>query len=177
MMRSGIDRRKFNDPNYTGPERRSGKERRSGRDRRKRTWSSRYLRDNMLLYHVLSQSRVNGNGSRVTCAVGNHGIIRFMAMQPLLQYARKNISWTCCARASLAPLERGQAGIMIMKHFLTRGRILAAVLRATSMPEARNRTTFILQMHAPPFAKLAYTPPHTYSRASSRPTIFTHPKP
>jgi hypothetical protein len=33
--RSVQNRRKFNDPNYKGPERRSGKERRSGNDRRK----------------------------------------------------------------------------------------------------------------------------------------------
>jgi len=32
--RSGIDRRKFNDPNYKGPECRSGRDRRSGKDRR-----------------------------------------------------------------------------------------------------------------------------------------------
>lgn len=33
--RSGRDRRKFNDPSYMGPERRSGKDRRSGKGRRK----------------------------------------------------------------------------------------------------------------------------------------------
>lgn len=33
--RSGQERRKLNDPNYKGPERRKGKERRSGHDRRK----------------------------------------------------------------------------------------------------------------------------------------------
>jgi len=35
LRRSGEDRRKFNDPNYKGPERRSNKERRSGMERRK----------------------------------------------------------------------------------------------------------------------------------------------
>jgi len=33
--RSGVDRRKFNDPNYKGPERRSGQDRRSAKERRK----------------------------------------------------------------------------------------------------------------------------------------------
>jgi hypothetical protein len=33
--RSGEDRRKIADPNYSGPERRKGKERRAGVDRRK----------------------------------------------------------------------------------------------------------------------------------------------
>ena len=33
--RVGVDRRKFDDPNYKGPERRSGKDRRSGVERRK----------------------------------------------------------------------------------------------------------------------------------------------
>ena len=33
--RFGKDRRKINDLNYKGPERRSGRERRSGKDRRK----------------------------------------------------------------------------------------------------------------------------------------------
>ena len=33
--RSGQNRRKMNDLNYKGPERRRGKERRSGKDRRK----------------------------------------------------------------------------------------------------------------------------------------------
>jgi len=33
--RSGVDRRKFNDPNYKGPERRSGRDRRSGEESRK----------------------------------------------------------------------------------------------------------------------------------------------
>jgi len=33
--RSGVDRRKFNDPNYKGPERRSGQDRRSTKERRK----------------------------------------------------------------------------------------------------------------------------------------------
>jgi hypothetical protein len=32
--RSGHDRRKFNDPGYKGPERRSERDRRSGKDRR-----------------------------------------------------------------------------------------------------------------------------------------------
>jgi len=35
IRRSGEDRRKFNDPNFKGPERRSDKDRRSGTDRRK----------------------------------------------------------------------------------------------------------------------------------------------
>jgi len=35
IRRSGEDRRKLNDPNYKGPERRSQKDRRSGTDRRK----------------------------------------------------------------------------------------------------------------------------------------------
>ena len=34
-LRSGIDRRKSNDPNYKGPERRSGQDTRSNKDRRK----------------------------------------------------------------------------------------------------------------------------------------------
>jgi Tfp pilus assembly protein PilZ len=34
-QRVSVDRRKFNDPNYTGPERRSGQDRRSREDRRK----------------------------------------------------------------------------------------------------------------------------------------------
>ena len=39
--RSGEERRKLNDPNYNGPERRSGKDRRSGKNRRKsKFWSS-----------------------------------------------------------------------------------------------------------------------------------------
>jgi hypothetical protein len=33
--RSGVDRRKFNDPDYKGPERRSGRDRRSGEESRK----------------------------------------------------------------------------------------------------------------------------------------------
>ena len=33
--RSGVDRRKFNDPDYKGPERRSGRDRRSGEAMRK----------------------------------------------------------------------------------------------------------------------------------------------
>ncbi|MFQ5579978.1 MAG: hypothetical protein ACE5FZ_05145 [Nitrospiria bacterium] len=37
QLRSGIDRRIFNDPNFNGPDRRSGLERRSGEDRRKQT--------------------------------------------------------------------------------------------------------------------------------------------
>ena len=35
LRRSGEDRRKFNDPNYKGPERRGNKDRRSGTERRK----------------------------------------------------------------------------------------------------------------------------------------------
>ena len=35
LRRSGENRRKFNDSNYKGPERRSDKDRRSGIDRRK----------------------------------------------------------------------------------------------------------------------------------------------
>ena len=35
--RAGVDRRKFNDPNYKGTERRCGKDRRSGKERRKYT--------------------------------------------------------------------------------------------------------------------------------------------
>jgi hypothetical protein len=35
--RSGIERRKFDDPKYKGPERRSGRDRRSGKERRKST--------------------------------------------------------------------------------------------------------------------------------------------
>jgi hypothetical protein len=35
--RSEVNRRKFNDPNYKGPERRSGRDRRSGVERRKST--------------------------------------------------------------------------------------------------------------------------------------------
>lgn len=34
-QRSGISRRKFNDPNFKGPERRSGRDRRSVKERRK----------------------------------------------------------------------------------------------------------------------------------------------
>ena len=33
--RSRVDRRKFNDPNYKGPESRSDRDRRSGKDKRK----------------------------------------------------------------------------------------------------------------------------------------------
>jgi hypothetical protein len=33
--RLGVDRRKFDDPNYKGPERRSGRDRRFGVERRK----------------------------------------------------------------------------------------------------------------------------------------------
>jgi len=33
--RAGVGRRKFSDPNYKGPERRSGQDRRSRKDRRK----------------------------------------------------------------------------------------------------------------------------------------------
>ena len=34
-QRTGGDRRKFDDPNYQGPERRSGQDRRTGKERRK----------------------------------------------------------------------------------------------------------------------------------------------
>lgn len=34
QLRSGIGRRKYNDPQFKGPERRSGLERRCGKDRR-----------------------------------------------------------------------------------------------------------------------------------------------
>jgi hypothetical protein len=36
MIRSFSDRRKYRDPNYKGPERRSGQERRTCKDRRRR---------------------------------------------------------------------------------------------------------------------------------------------
>lgn len=34
QRRVNTDRRRFNDPDYNGPERRSGKDRRTGKDRR-----------------------------------------------------------------------------------------------------------------------------------------------
>jgi len=40
LRRSGEDRRKFDDPNYTGTERRNGKDRRSGLERRKNVSSN-----------------------------------------------------------------------------------------------------------------------------------------